>query len=486
MKSRTKTNKASLQDAYQSVRVWQMRALAIGVMLYSLVSGLAQEAPIITFSAPGAGQGMFALNISEEARAAAAKAAATRSDSRVQSLTVPPPTAVGTFVTFDVPGAVNGTSPAGINNGGAITGGYGDNIGSGAHGFIRAANGFFVTFDVPGAVNGTSPSAINNDGIVTGSYFDNIGSGAHGFIRAANGFFVTFDVPGAVNGTSPSAINNDGIVTGSYFDNIGSGAHGFIRAANGSIVSFDAPSGGFIFGSSAINARGEVAGNYFDVNFIQHSFLREPNGALATFDPPGAVNGSFPSTITPDGVILGVYFDVDFNSHGFLRDSSGSFTEISGPGGLAGQNDPFTLSFGAVLSINPGGEIAGTYFEPMAGNPLGGDYRVFLLSKHGQYTTFDAANYPPCCIFSSPLAINPAGTVTGILNDGFSVYRGFLRTSDGAVTVFDAPGAGRGRFQGTVTIGMTPGGVVAGVYVGPNDGNFLGDHHGHGFLFQPR
>jgi hypothetical protein len=440
MKSRTKTNKASLQDAYQSVRVWQMRALAIGVMLYSLVSGLAQEAPIITFSAPGAGQGMFALNISEEARAAAAKAAATRSDSRVQSLTVPPPTAVGTFVTFDVPGAVNGTSPAGINNGGAITGGYGDNIGSGAHGFIRAANGFFVTFDVPGAVNGTSPSAINNDGIVTGSYFDNIGSGAHGFIRAANG----------------------------------------------SIVSFDAPSGGFIFGSSAINARGEVAGNYFDVNFIQHSFLREPNGALATFDPPGAVNGSFPSTITPDGVILGVYFDVDFNSHGFLRDSSGSFTEISGPGGLAGQNDPFTLSFGAVLSINPGGEIAGTYFEPMAGNPFGGDYRVFLLSKHGQYTTFDAANYPPCCIFSSPLAINPAGTVTGILNDGFSVYRGFLRTSDGAVTVFDAPGAGRGRFQGTVTIGITPGGVVAGVYVGPNDGNFFGDHHGHGFLFQPR
>jgi hypothetical protein len=87
--------------------------------------------------------------------------------------------------------------------------------------------------------------------------------------------------------------------------------------------------------------------------FIQHSFLREPNGALATFDPPGAVNGSFPSTITPNGVILGVYFDVNFNSHGFLRDSLGSFIEISGPGGLAGQNDPFTLSFGAALSINP-------------------------------------------------------------------------------------------------------------------------------------
>jgi hypothetical protein len=329
-----------------------------------------------------------------EARAAAAKMAATHADSIAQALTIPPPTAVGTFVTFDVPGAVNGTSPASINNGGDITGGYGDNIGSGSHGFIRTANGSFVTFDAPG--------------------------------------------------------------------------------------------GGFILGPSAINARGEVAGSYFDVNFIQHSFLRESNGALTTFDPPSAANGSFPSTITPDGVILGVYFDVNFNSLGFLRDRSGTFTEVNGPGGLTGQYDPYTLGFGAALSINPRGEIAGTYFEPIAGNPFGGIYRVFLLSKDGQYTTFDGANYPPCCIFSSPSGINPAGTVTGILNDGFSVYRGFLRTSDGTVTVFDAPGAGTGNVQGTVPIGITPGGLVAGVYVGPTDGNFFGFHHGHGFLFQPQ
>ena len=55
------------------------------------------------------------------ARAVAAKAAAQRD----ATLTPPPPTAVGTFVTFDVPGAVNGTSPASINNSGAIAGSYG-------------------------------------------------------------------------------------------------------------------------------------------------------------------------------------------------------------------------------------------------------------------------------------------------------------------------------------------------------------------------
>jgi len=184
-------------------------------------------------------------------------------------------------------------------------------------------------------------------------------------------------------------------------------------------------------------------------------------------------------------MILGVYFDADFNSNGFLRDSSGTFTTINGPGGLNGQSDPF-IFFGAALSINPRGEIAGTFFEPIAGNPFGGNYRVFLLSKAGQYTTFDGANYPPCCIFSGPPGINPTGTITGTLNDGFDVYRGFLRTPDGTVSTLDAPGAGTGNFQGTVTIGITPRSIVAGAYLGPNDGNFLGLGRRHGFLFQPQ
>jgi hypothetical protein len=376
--------------------------------------------------------------------AAAAKLAAAKGATVGQAITIPPSTAVGTFVTFDVPGAGNGTSPASINSSGAITGSYGDNIGSGSHGFIRAADGSFVTFDVPGAVNGTFVGSINDGGAITGSYGDNIGSGFHGFIRAGDGSFVTFNVPGV-----------------------------------------------FIFQPSFfINARGEVAGSYFDENFVQHSFLREPNGTLTKFDPPGGVNGSFPSTITPEGAILGVYFDAGgfdtrFNGHGFQRESSGTFTVITGPVGLPGQWDPY-ISFGAVLSRTPGGEIAGTYFLPIAENPFGGNYRVFLLSKNGQYTTFDAADYLPCCIFSSPSGITPAGTVVGTLNDGHNVYRGFLRTPDGTLTVFDAPGAGTGNFQGTVTIGITPAGVVAGAYVGPNDGSFFGDSRRHGFLFRPQ
>jgi hypothetical protein len=94
----------------------------------------------------------------------------------------------------------------------------------------------------------------------------------------------------------------------------------------------------------------------------------------------------------------------------------------------------------------PGGEIAGTYFEPIAGNPFGGNFRVFLLSKHGQYTTFDASNYPPCCIWLFPSGINPAGTVTGYLNDGFDLFRGFLRTPDGT-GAFSTPRAPANAFS---------------------------------------
>lgn len=47
------------------------------------------------------------------------------------------------------------------------------------------------------------------------------------------------------------------------------------------------------------------------------------------------------------------------------------------------------------------------------------------------------------------------------------------------MTQFDAPGAGTGFYQGTVVVGMTPGGVTAGFYadnIGLN----------HGFLRIPR
>ena len=57
--------------------------------------------------------------------------------------------------------------------------------------------GTIITFDVPGAVNGTVASSINAAGAITGSYFD-VNFISHGFLRAPEGAFTTFDVPGDV------------------------------------------------------------------------------------------------------------------------------------------------------------------------------------------------------------------------------------------------------------------------------------------------
>jgi len=63
--------------------------------------------------------------------------------------------AAGTFITFDPPGSTF-TSPSGITPGGVIVGWYAD-AGGVTHGFLRTRGGSFTTFDVPGAVNGTYP-----------------------------------------------------------------------------------------------------------------------------------------------------------------------------------------------------------------------------------------------------------------------------------------------------------------------------------------
>jgi hypothetical protein len=46
-----------------------------------------------------------------------------------------------------------------------------------------------------------------------------------------------------------------------------------------------------------------------------------------------------------------------------------------------------------------------------------------------------------------PFAINSAGVITGFYQDVNNVYHGFLRVSDGIITVFDVPGAGTGSGQ---------------------------------------
>jgi hypothetical protein len=349
-----------------------------------------------------------------------------------------------------------------------------------------AAAGNFIAFDVPGAgtgsYQGTVPSGINAVGAITGSYID-ANSLTHGFLRTVSGSYIPFDVTGDVYGTFPQSISLTGAVTGYYCDAIT--CHGFLRASNGTFTTFDAP--GAVIGSfgtypTSISLTGDITGYYLDANFVGHGFLRARNGTLTDFDDPGAgmtpfyLQGTFPFAITLDGTIVGNSVTANGSSYGFLRARDGALTTFDPPGG-AGAFNPFDFGFG--LYINPEGVITGTTFQTISGNPYGGNYQVFVRSLDGTFTTFAAATYSPCCIWSFPTGINVWGAITGSFNDGYIINHGFLRSPDGTLITFDAPGAGTGYNQGTVPLGISDLGVIMGEYIDANNVH-------HGFLRLPQ
>jgi hypothetical protein len=351
------------------------------------------------------------------------------------------------------------------------------------------AAGNFITFDVPGAgtasFQGTVPSGITPVGAITGSYID-ANNLTHGFLRTISGSYITFDVPGDVNGTYPSSISLAGAITGTYYD-VNFVGHGFLRAINGTFTTFDAP--GAVIGMigtfpQSISLTGAITGYYYDANFVGHSCLRTRNGTLTAFDDPSVITsplgafplGTFALGITLDGTIVGNYANADSSSYGFLRDGHGVFTTFQPPGNTAIFN---SFSFGLNLYINPEGVITGAYFQTISGNPFGGNYQVFVRSRDGTFTTFAAATYSPCCIWSFPTGINLWGAITGSFNDGYTINHGFLRSPDGTLITFDAPGAGTGFNQGTVPLGISDVNEIMGFY---KDANYVS----HGFLFFPQ
>ena len=339
-----------------------------------------------------------------------------------------------------------------------------------------SAQGTFTTFDAPGAVNGTFSEAINPEGTVTGYYRD-ANSVSHGFARAPDGTFVTFDAPGDVGGTSPSAMNSAGSITGS-FCGVGIACEAFLRTTGGAFQAFYAP--GAVFGTypAGINSASEIVGSYYDANFVSHGFVRASDGAITTFNAPGAgtsSGGTYADGINPQGTVSGCYVDANSVSHGFVAAKDGTLTRFDVPGSQG--TGCFGLFIANVVAINPSGALTGGYFEPIEGNPFGGNWRGFLRAPDGTFTTFDAAT-GPCCIWTYGVAINSANGIAGYYNDGSDVNHGFLRASDGTVTILAAPGAGTSAGQGTIADGINPGGQITGYYT---DGSDLS----HGFVWTP-
>ena len=252
-------------------------------------------------------------------------------------------TSAQTIITFDAPGAGQGagqgTYASSINPKGEIVG-FSRDSAFVRHGYVRSAKGDFTTFDAPGAGTGagqgTRAYSITPAGTIAG-FTQDASNVAHGFLRAPDGTITTFDALGAgtgpLQGTYPAnsgqIINPAGAITGDYVDS-SNVAHGFLRAPDGTITGFDPP-GSLSTAGFGINPAGAITGQYSDAT-NNRGFLRAPDGTITTFDVSGDVNGTYPYGINQAGAIVGYYGDASGVVHGFLRARDGTITTFDAPG----------------------------------------------------------------------------------------------------------------------------------------------------------
>ena len=135
---------------------------------------------------------------------------------------------------------------------------------------------------------------------------------------------------------------------------------------------------------------------------------------------------------------------------------------------------PAAGPFGTVgFGINPAGVIAGNVVDPSH------VFHGLVRDANGAITPFDApgAGTGPFqgtfMVDAGP--INPTGVIVGSVTDSNNVSHAYVRFADGTFTTFDVPGAGTGQFQGTVAYGINPAGAITGLYTDANNVN-------HGFV----
>ena len=355
---------------------------------------------------------------------------------------------------------------------------------------VNADGTTITTFDAPGAGTGadqgTTGFGINPAGAITG-FMRDANFARHGFVRSPEGTITVFDDPNAGTctvscgtigngqGTRAYAINPAGAITGFYTDNSGR-CHGYVRSANGTFTQIDAPDAGTgpfpqgTFPSNitpmGINPAGVITGFYVDANSVQHGFVRAPTGVITEFDPTGSIFTD-PNAIDQTGAIAGFYFDANFVGHGFLRTPSGIITSFDAPGA---DHTPGSGNGTFGVGLTPSGEIEGVYVD------VNGVLHGFVRSTNGTFTTYDAPGAGTGAGQGTlPESNNTPGAITGQYIDGNFVNHGFLRDMQGSFSVFDVPGTGTGAGQGTIPVDNNDPGAIVGEAI--DGGTVI-----HGFL----
>lgn len=324
------------------------------------------------------------------------------------ALCFPSITWAGTYINFDVTGAVY-TSAFSVNNSGEVTGAWYD--GKVVQGFLRQVDGTITNINISRGIE-TFPLSINASGKIVGYYLDT-NLALHGFLRNLAGEFTTINEPNAGwklnQGTFPWAINDAGEIVGYYYDIHGVN-HGFVRDALGNYTSFDLPNSIGLW-QNYINGNGEVAGTYATGNYIFHGYVRDTFGNITTFDVASVPYYTFVYGISSSGQIVGSYYDNAHTPHGYLRNADGTINSfdvqvpgnypypagIQDNGDIIGQYQPYNLQVWRGFRRTPAGVITsfrdpdagfwrgyGTYPHAVSGNGyIAGSYSDSSGAQHG-------------------------------------------------------------------------------------------------------
>lgn len=244
------------------------------------------------------------------------------------------------------------------------------------------------------------------------------------------------------------------------------------QSRSGTLITFDAPGAGtgpfqgtFAF---SINPAEAIAGTYQDPSGVYHGYLRAADGTIIESNQAACSGGAPGASINPAEAIIGFCIDANNVGHGFVRTRDGRITWFDAPGAGTGSGQGTVISY--ISGINPAGTITGTYLD--ASN-VRHDY---VRTRDGTIASFDAPG-AGTGLFQGTLgglydtggSINPAGAIAGHYFDASNVYHGFLRVPDGRITTFDAPGAGTGSYQGTTVNGLNPADAIAGFTIDANN-----------------
>jgi len=218
-------------------------------------------------------------------------------------------------------------------------------------------------------------------------------------------------------------------------------------------TNFDAPGAGTTspqgtFGTG-ITTNGNVIGYFIDANGVFHGFIRTSLGAIATLDAPDAAttqnNGTLVTAMNGPGVAVGYYSAPSGFLHSYMVSSGGTLTEF----------DPPNSNGSTALCVNDGGAIAGAVID------VNGSH-AYVRAADGTFTLFDPTGNPTQVSAALPHKINGSGAVVGSYIDTSHVHHGFLRNSNGTITILDAPGAGTAADEGTELVDMNSNGVIVG------------------------